>query len=118
MFSPFQNCKFVKFAFINTIKAGGSESMYRLGGGVPRPPSFRKMPYKIGIGLKCMFIAKFFKASSLKKIRWITFLVWVLGRVEKNVEKCKKYFFCLKQLLKCDTCFYIHFSRAFQKYSF
>ena len=24
-------------------------------------------------------------------------------------------FFCFKQISKCDTCFYIHFSRAFQK---
>ena len=57
-----------KYAFLNPIKAGGSESIYRLGEGVPRPPPpFRKMPYKIGIGLKCMFIAKFFNSSSLKK---------------------------------------------------
>ena len=57
-----------------------------------------------------------------KKIRSITFIVWVLGRVEKNakkkVKKCKNIFFCLKQISKCDTCFYTHFSRAFQKYSF
>ena len=42
-----------------------------------------------------MFIAQFFKASSLKKIKSITLTVWVLGRVEKNVKKkgnkkCKK----------------------------
>ena len=29
-----------------------------------------------------------------------------------------KIFFCLTQISKCDTCFYTHFSRAFQKYSF
>ena len=50
---------------------------------------------------------------------FITFIV--LGRVEKNAKKrqkkCKKYFF-FKQLSKCDTCFYAHFSRAFLKYSF
>ena len=33
----------------------------------------------------------------------------------KNVKKKK---FCLRQISKCDTCFYTHFSRAFQKYSF
>ena len=49
-----------------------------------------------------MFIAQFFKASSLKKIRSITFIVWVPGRVEKNAKKGKKN----------DTCFYTHFSRA------
>ena len=69
-----------------------------------------------------MFIAQFFKASSLKKIRSITFMVWVLGRVEKNAKKKVKkmltFFFCLKQILKCDSCFYTYFSRAFQKYSF
>ena len=29
-----------------------------------------------------------------------------------------KIFFLFKQISKCDTCFYTHFSRAFQKYSF
>ena len=51
------------------------------------------------------------------------FIVWVQGRVEKNAKKSQKknvknIFFCLKQISKCDTCFYAHFSRAFQKYSF
>ena len=58
-----------------------------------------------------------------KKIRSITFIVWVLGRVEKNAAKkslknVKNIFFGLKQISKCDTCFYTHFSRAFKKYSF
>ena len=57
-----------------------------------------------------------------KKIRSITCIVSVLGCVEKNAikkdeKKCKKYFFSFKQISKCDTCFYIHFSRAFKKYS-
>ena len=30
----------------------------------------------------------------------------------------KKLFFCFKQISKCNTCFYVHFSRAFLKYSF
>ena len=34
-----------------------------------------------------MFIAEFFKASSLKKNRPITLIVWVLGSVEKNAKK-------------------------------
>ena len=48
---------------------GGAESMYR------------KRPYRIGTGLK------FFMASSMKKIRPITLIVWALGRVKKNTEK-------------------------------
>ena len=76
--------------YVNPIKAGGSKSKYRLrgGGGVLRPPPLEKGLMRIGIGMKCMFIAQFFKASSLKtKIRSITFIVWVLGRVEKNAKK-------------------------------
>ena len=30
----------------------------------------------------------------------------------------KNFFFWFKQISKCYTCFYIHFSRAFQTYSF
>ena len=57
-----------------------------------------------------------------KKIRSITFIVWVLGRVEKkgfkkSKKNVKNIFFGLKQISKCDTCFYNHYSRAFQKYS-
>ena len=37
-----------------------------------------------------MLRAQFFKASSLKKIRSKTFIVWVRGRVEKNAKKGKK----------------------------
>ena len=36
----------------NPIKAGGSGSMYSLGGASHAPPPFRKRPYRIGIGLK------------------------------------------------------------------
>ena len=49
------------------------------------------------------------------------FIVWVQGRVEKNAKKRKKnvkIFFFLKQISKCDTCFYTHFLRALKKYSF
>ena len=28
----------------------------------------------------------------------------------------KKIFFCFKQISKCNTCFYLHFSRAFQTF--
>ena len=51
-----------------------------------------------------------------KKIRSVTFIVWVLGRVEKKAKKsskkCKKYIFL--NISKCDTCFYIYFSKNFQ----
>ena len=60
---------------------GGSESMQR--------PS-RKRPWRIVIGLKCMFNvhSPIFQGQPIgKKIRMITFIVWVLGRVEKNAEK-------------------------------
>ena len=61
-----------------------------------------------------------FQGQLIEKItRSITFIVWVLRRIEKNAKKgkknCKNIFFGLKQISKFDTCFYIHFSRAFQK---
>ena len=44
-----------------------------------------------------------------KKLRPIILIVCELGKVEKNakkkVKKGKKYFFCFKQITKCDTCF-------------
>ena len=50
-----------------------------------------------------MFIAQFFKASSLKKIRSITFIVCVLGRVKKNAKKrsknVKNIFYTLRTLV-------------------
>ena len=36
----------------------------------------------------------------------------------KKGKKMKKIFVCFKQISQCDTCFYMHFSRTFQKYSF
>ena len=49
---------------------------------------YRKRPERIGKGLKCIFKVQFFKASSeKKKVRPITFIVWVLGRVEKMPKK-------------------------------
>ena len=36
----------------NPIKAGGSKSMYRLGGGASQAPPLRKRPQGIGIGFK------------------------------------------------------------------
>ena len=39
--------------------------------------------------------------------------------MRKTPKKGSTYFcFCFKQILKCYTCFFIRFSRAFQKYSF
>ena len=55
-------------ATVNPIEAGRSESMYSLGGGVPRPTSLEKGIRELGMGLKCIFIDQFFK-----KIRPITF---------------------------------------------
>ena len=57
-----------------------------------------------------------------KKIRPITLIVSVLGRVKKCLKKGQKneknILFFFKQISKCDTCFYMHLTRAFQKYSF
>ena len=50
----------------NPKQAGGSESMYSLGGGVPRPPPWKKA-LENSYRVESMFIAQFFKASSLKK---------------------------------------------------
>ena len=36
--------------------------------------------------------------------------------MQKRVKKVKDIFFCFKQISKCDTCFYMNFSRALQKY--
>ena len=56
-----------------------------------------------------------------EKIRSITFIVWMLARVEKIVNKQgqnnEKTYFLFKQISKCDKCFYIHFSKALKKYS-
>ena len=90
--------------------------MFSLGGRLRLAPPPRKRPYRIGIGLKCTYIAQFAKACSLKKIRPIILIVWVLGRIEKKRQKKgqkNEKQVCFKQILKCDTCFYIHFSRAF-----
>ena len=74
------------------------------------------------MGLKFMLIANFSRPAQWKKIRSITVIVWVLGRVEKNAQKksnkCKKYFFGFKQISKCDTCFYIHFQGLFKNIAF
>ena len=51
-----------------------------------------------------MFIAnQIFQGQLIEKqIRSITFIVWVLGRVEKNAEKGKNIFFVLNQY-QCVT---------------
>ena len=49
----------------NPIKAGGGAESIPWGG-IWRPP--RKGTERIGIGLKCMFIAQFLKGSSKKKL--------------------------------------------------
>jgi len=50
---------------LNLIKTGGSESMYSLGGGFGAHPPSKRPEIKV-IWLKCMFLARFFKASSKK----------------------------------------------------
>ena len=50
------------------------------------------------------------------KIRSTTFIV--LERVKKSFKKVEKLIFCLRQISKCDSRFYTHFSRAIQNYSF
>ena len=61
-----------------------------------------------------MFIAKFIMASSLKKIRSITFIVWVPGRVEKNVKKVKKIFFLFKANINVTHIFTSFFNVLFK----
>ena len=58
-----------------------------------------------------MFIAQLFKANLLKKIRSVIFIVWVLGKVEKNQKKTVKN-------ARCNTCFLILFSSAFKNKGF
>ena len=49
-----------------------------------------------------MFIAQICKVSSLKKkIRLITLIVWMQGRVEKKAKKCEKYY-CFA-FIKCQS---------------
>ena len=71
-----------------------------------------------------MFIAQFFKASSLKKkIRSITFIVWVLGKVEKSaLKKVKKelkiFFFVKNKYLSVTLVSTPIFQGLLKKYSF
>ena len=40
-------------------------------------------------------------------------------KLAKKGKKCKNYFlFCFRQISRCVTCFYVHDSRAVQKFSF
>ena len=52
------------FYLFNSIKAGGSKSMYILAFGAPP----RKRPESIGMGLKCIFIAQFYGQLKEKKL--------------------------------------------------
>ena len=59
---------------INPIKAGGSESMYSLGWGVPRPPPQKKAlenSYRVKMHVSPVFQGQLIE----KKIRSITFIV-------------------------------------------
>ena len=55
-----------------------------------------------------MIIAQFFKASLQKKIRSITSIVWLFGRVEKNAEKREKMIFLNKyhSVTHVSTCIF------------
>ena len=75
------------------IQNWGSESMFSRGGGSTPP---QKKALKNRYRVKCVIIAQFFKGSSLEKNRSITFIVWVLGRVEKNPKTVKKKFVLVK----------------------
>ena len=57
------------FISVNSIKVGGSESLYRLGGGI-------------------LLLPPIFKTSSLKKIRSITFIVWGIKMPKKRSKTC------------------------------
>ena len=57
--------------------------MYRLGGGVPRPPKKKALENRYMVELHGQ--SAIFKGQLIeKKFRSITFIVWVLGKVEKN----------------------------------
>ena len=92
-------------------------TLYRLWGASHAPPPWKKAlenRYRVEMHVH----SPIFQGQLIEnKIRSITFLVWVLGRVKKISKKVKKNvknnFFFFKQISKCDTCFYIHFSRAF-----
>ena len=67
------------------------------------------------------FIVQFFKASSKKKIRSITLIVWVLKRIEKMpkiVKKLRNFFLVLNKYQSVTHVSKCIFSRVFQKYSF
>jgi len=68
------------------------------------------------------FHSPIMQGQLMKNIRLITFKVWVPGRVEKKAKKwsknVKNISFSMEQISKCDTCFFIHFSRAFKSLVF
>ena len=83
--------------------------MHSLQGRLMRPLENR---YRVELHVQ----SPFFKDSSVKKIRPITLIVWVLGKVEINAQKNVKIFlFCFEQISNCDTCFNINFFESFSK---
>ena len=66
-----------------------------------------------GIGLKCMLIAEFVKAGSLKINQTENFNSLGAKGLKNGQKRVNK---CFTQTLNCGT--FIHFSRAFQNYSF
>ena len=68
-----------------------SQFMYSLGGAFDASPP-KNRPERIGKGLKCMFIAQFFRPGQLieKKIRPISLILWCQGGLKKMSKKGSK----------------------------
>ena len=85
----------------NPKKAGGSKSIYSLGGRFAPPPLENRYRAEMHVH------SPIFQGQLIeKKIRSITFIVCVLERVEKKKKN-------LKQISKCGHMFLHPFSRAF-----
>ena len=90
---------------VNPIKAGGSESMYSLGGRASHAPDPKKKTLENSYRVEMHVYSPVFQGQLIeKKIRSITLLVWVLGRVEKmplkKSKKIQKYFYLFKTNIK------------------
>ena len=106
------------FLLFNPIKAGRGEGLNlcidRGASYAPPPKKALENMYRVEIHVHS---PNFQGQLTEKKTRSINFVVWVLGRVGKMPKKRSKnvrnIIFCLRQISKCDTCFYIYFSKAF-----
>ena len=75
-------------------------------------PTPRKKALEDRYGVEMHVHSKIFHGQLKEKIRPI------ILKMSKIGSKKIKNIFCFKQISKCDTCFYMHFSRAFQKNSY